>query len=94
MADALKGWLNFMLTDGQAFAKTVGYAPLPRDLAQKALAQLDQITRLDAVGPPPSALADLQTMRPRQRPDRQAVGARPRTAGSASLALVAGSASW
>lgn len=41
---ALKGWLNFILTDGQSFAKTVGYAPLPSDLATKAIAQLDQLT--------------------------------------------------
>jgi phosphate transport system substrate-binding protein len=43
-ASGLKGWLNFILTDGQGFAKNVGYAPLPPDLAQKALAQLSQIT--------------------------------------------------
>jgi phosphate transport system substrate-binding protein len=44
IAAALKGWLNFILTDGQGFAKTVGFAPLPTDLASKAIAQLDQIT--------------------------------------------------
>ena len=43
-ADALKGWLNFILTDGQSFSKTVGFAALPSDLAQKAIAQLSQIT--------------------------------------------------
>jgi phosphate transport system substrate-binding protein len=43
-ANALKGWLNFLLTQGQTFAQSVGYAPLPTDLAQKAIAQLDQIT--------------------------------------------------
>jgi phosphate transport system substrate-binding protein len=43
MAEALKGWLNFILTDGQGFAKTVGYAQLPSALAQKAIDQLSQI---------------------------------------------------
>jgi phosphate transport system substrate-binding protein len=43
-AEALKGWLNFILTDGQGLAKGVGYAPLPTDLAQKAITQLSQIT--------------------------------------------------
>src|SRR3954452_21505802 len=42
-ADALKGWLNFILTDGQGFAKNIGYAALPPDLAQKAIDQLGQI---------------------------------------------------
>jgi phosphate transport system substrate-binding protein len=41
---ALKGWLNFILTEGQSFSKTVGYAPLPSELAAKAIAQLSQIT--------------------------------------------------
>jgi phosphate transport system substrate-binding protein len=44
VAGALKGWLNFLLTDAQGFAKNVGYAPLPSALAQKAIAQLSQIT--------------------------------------------------
>jgi phosphate transport system substrate-binding protein len=43
-AEALKGWLNFILTDGQGLAKGVGYAALPTDLAQKAITQLSQIT--------------------------------------------------
>ncbi|HEV3225513.1 MAG TPA: substrate-binding domain-containing protein [Acidimicrobiales bacterium] len=43
-AAALKGWLNFILTDGQGFAKTVGFAQLPSALAQKAIDQLSQIT--------------------------------------------------
>ena len=43
-AEALKGWLNFLLTDGQSLAKGVGYAPLPADLASKAITQLSQIT--------------------------------------------------
>ncbi len=40
----LKGWINFLLTDGQGFAQSVGYAKLPTDLANQAIAQLDQIT--------------------------------------------------
>ncbi|MEY2424398.1 MAG: phosphate transport system substrate-binding protein [Acidimicrobiaceae bacterium] len=44
VAEALRGWLNFVLTDGQGFAKTVGYAQLPSALAQKAIDQLSQIT--------------------------------------------------
>jgi len=43
-ASAMKGWLNFLLTNGQQFANSVGYAQLPADLAQKAIKQLDQIT--------------------------------------------------
>jgi phosphate transport system substrate-binding protein len=42
--DAMKGYLNFILTDGQSLAKDAGYAQLPDDLAQKAIAQLDQLT--------------------------------------------------
>jgi phosphate transport system substrate-binding protein len=44
VAEALKGWLNFIFTDGQGFAKTVGYAQLPSALAQKAIDQLSQIS--------------------------------------------------
>jgi phosphate transport system substrate-binding protein len=40
-ADALKAFLTYVLTDGQTLAPTVNYAPLPADLATKALAQLD-----------------------------------------------------
>jgi phosphate transport system substrate-binding protein len=43
-AEALKGWLNFILTDGQALAKSVGYAQLPSVMVQQAIAQLSQIT--------------------------------------------------
>jgi phosphate transport system substrate-binding protein len=44
VAAALKGWLNFLLTDGQGLAKSVGFAPLPSALADKAVAQLAKIT--------------------------------------------------
>lgn len=41
--DALKAYLKFILTDGQQIAPTVNYAPLPSDLANKAIAQLDSL---------------------------------------------------
>jgi phosphate transport system substrate-binding protein len=41
--DAMKAFLNFVLTDGQGIANDAGYAPLPTDLAQKAITQLDEI---------------------------------------------------
>jgi phosphate transport system substrate-binding protein len=41
--DALKAYLDFMLTKGQTIAPTVNYAPLPSDAAQKAMAQLSQL---------------------------------------------------
>ncbi|MEY2454423.1 MAG: phosphate transport system substrate-binding protein [Acidimicrobiaceae bacterium] len=44
VAEALKGWLNFILTEGQPLAKSVGYAQLPSALAQQAIDQLSQIT--------------------------------------------------
>jgi phosphate transport system substrate-binding protein len=40
-ADALKAFLTYVLTDGQTLAPEVNFAPLPADLATKALAQLD-----------------------------------------------------
>ncbi|MFM2078066.1 MAG: hypothetical protein RJA49_1956, partial [Actinomycetota bacterium] len=40
-AAALKAFLNYVLTDGQTLASTVNFAPLPADLATKAIAQLD-----------------------------------------------------
>jgi phosphate transport system substrate-binding protein len=40
-ADALKAFINFILTDGQDLAADVNYAPLPEELAAKAIAQLD-----------------------------------------------------
>ncbi|MCU1429754.1 MAG: phosphate transporter periplasmic phosphate-binding protein, partial [Actinomycetia bacterium] len=41
--DAMKAFLNYILTDGQALANPAGYAPLPTDLALKAVAQLDML---------------------------------------------------
>ncbi len=43
-ADLVKAYLNYMLTTGQEQAKQLLYAPLPEELATKAIAQLDQIT--------------------------------------------------
>jgi phosphate transport system substrate-binding protein len=42
-ADAIKGFLNFILTDGQKVANSVGYASLPTELVTKAIAQLDKV---------------------------------------------------
>jgi phosphate transport system substrate-binding protein len=41
--DAVKAFLNFILTDGQAQAATAGYAGLSPDLQQKAIDQLNQL---------------------------------------------------
>ncbi|MFN8021834.1 MAG: phosphate ABC transporter substrate-binding protein PstS [Acidimicrobiales bacterium] len=43
-ADALKAFLQYVLTDGQALAPEVNFAPLPGELDDLALAQLDRIT--------------------------------------------------
>jgi len=42
-AEALKAFLTYVLTDGQKIAGTVNFAPLPADLAKKALAQVDML---------------------------------------------------
>lgn len=41
--DAVKAFLNFVLTDGQAQAASAGYAPLSPELQQKAIDQLNQL---------------------------------------------------
>ncbi len=41
--DTLKAFLRYMLTDGQKLAPSIDYAPLPKALADKALAQLDKL---------------------------------------------------
>ena len=43
-AATLKAYLTYALTTGQGEAKGLLYAPLPKDLAKKALDQVDQIT--------------------------------------------------
>jgi phosphate transport system substrate-binding protein len=40
--EALKAFLQYVLTDGQDLAPTVNFAPLPEQLDQQAIAQLDQ----------------------------------------------------
>ena len=40
----VKGWVTYVLTDGQDEAATVDYAKLPATLAQSALDQLDKVT--------------------------------------------------
>jgi phosphate transport system substrate-binding protein len=39
----LKAFIKYVLTDGQTLAPTVDYAPIPADLATKAIAQLDSL---------------------------------------------------
>jgi phosphate transport system substrate-binding protein len=41
--DNLKGWLTYLLTDGQELAADVDFARLPESLQQKALAQVEKI---------------------------------------------------
>jgi len=40
---ALKSYFKYMLTDAQALIKDIDFAPLPRSLADKAVAQLEKI---------------------------------------------------
>jgi phosphate transport system substrate-binding protein len=42
-AALVKGFVRYLLTDGQSIAKDVNFAALPSGLQQKALAQLDKI---------------------------------------------------
>lgn len=42
-AEALKAFLRYLLTDGQALALELDYAPLPPALAERALARVEQI---------------------------------------------------
>ena len=42
-ADAFKSFVHYALTDGQNLAEDVDYAPLPKSIRDKALAQLDNI---------------------------------------------------
>ncbi len=41
---ALKSYLRYLLTDGQSLLGPLDFAPLPKSLADKALAQLDKIS--------------------------------------------------
>ncbi|HEX3759996.1 MAG TPA: phosphate ABC transporter substrate-binding protein PstS [Kofleriaceae bacterium] len=40
---ALKGYLKYLIGDGQKFLKGLDFAPLPRSLADKAMKQLDKV---------------------------------------------------
>ena len=42
--ELIKGWVTYVLTDGQDEAESVDYAKLPSDLAESALEQLDKVT--------------------------------------------------
>ena len=42
-AQAIKGWLTYLLTDAQDLASEVDFAPLPAELQKKALAQIEKI---------------------------------------------------
>ena len=43
-ADALKAYLTYLMTDGQKLLTDLNYAPLPKSIQDKALAQLSKIT--------------------------------------------------
>jgi phosphate transport system substrate-binding protein len=43
-AAAIKSYLKYLLTDGQALLGPLDFAPLPKTLAEKAVAQLDKIS--------------------------------------------------
>lgn len=40
---AVKGWINYVLTEAQALAPEVDFAPLPANVQEAALAQLDKV---------------------------------------------------
>lgn len=42
-AEAIRGFLTYLLTEGQTFAPDIDYAPLPADLQAKALANIAKI---------------------------------------------------
>jgi phosphate transport system substrate-binding protein len=42
--DLVKAFISYLLTDGQSLLTDLDYAPLPKTLQDKAVAQLDQIT--------------------------------------------------
>ncbi len=41
--NAVKAWINYVLSDGQVLAPTVDFAPLPEGIQRQAVAQLDKI---------------------------------------------------
>ena len=44
VGNALKAFIKYVLTTGQETAPSLDFAPLPKDLANQAIAQLDKIT--------------------------------------------------
>lgn len=42
-AESLRGYLNFFLTEGQAIAPSLGYAPLPEAVRRRAVEQIERI---------------------------------------------------
>ena len=42
--EAIKGWLTYLLSDGQNLAASADFAKLPDEMRQKATAQIDKIT--------------------------------------------------
>ena len=44
IGNALKGWINYLLTDGQDLAEPANYSKLSSSLQQQAVAQLAKIT--------------------------------------------------
>jgi phosphate transport system substrate-binding protein len=43
VGEALKSYINYLVTDGQKLAEPSNYAPLPTSLAQQAVTQLDKL---------------------------------------------------
>ena len=43
-AALVKAWISYLLNDGQKLLADLDYAPLPKSIQDKAIAQLDQIT--------------------------------------------------
>ena len=41
--EAVKAYFRYMLTDGQKLLGEIDYAPLPKSLQEKALAQLEKV---------------------------------------------------
>ena len=41
--EALKSYLSFLVKDGQSLLSDIDYAPLPKSLQQKAIAQVDKV---------------------------------------------------
>ena len=44
-AAALKAYFKYMLTDGQKLLPEIDFAPIPKSLQDKALAQLDKVSQ-------------------------------------------------